>query len=186
MWRRIQWGLFLMLWNCCRYSLKTLLWLVGKSCSLSVKSLEWKILIFVPTINVLERKLLAPSSYWDAPYLYKGKRVQFSWVWTEHMTNCSPYHVTRYYLLKKKKKSNKILVTCFSLIYSRMELPWGWGGACIYISIKNILFSLKLIYLAPPPPKILQADPWNQKWKKKHYQIIPCLVIPRISRKTFN
>ena len=80
MWRRIQWGLFLMLWNCCRYSLKTLLWLVGKSCSLSVKSLEWKILIFVPTINVLERKLLAPLSYWDPHYLYKGKMVQFSWV----------------------------------------------------------------------------------------------------------
>ena len=29
---------------------------------------------YVPTINVLERKLLAPLSHWDPPYLYKGKR----------------------------------------------------------------------------------------------------------------
>ena len=32
---------------------------------------------YIPTINVLERKLLAPSSH-GPPYLYKGKRVQYS------------------------------------------------------------------------------------------------------------
>ena len=31
---------------------------------------------YIPTINVLKRKLLAPSSHWDLgpPYLYKGKK----------------------------------------------------------------------------------------------------------------
>ena len=33
---------------------------------------------YIPTINVLERKLLAPSSHWEPPYLYKGKMVQYS------------------------------------------------------------------------------------------------------------
>ena len=46
----------------------------------------------------------------------------------------------------------------------------GWNFekkfSSIYISIKNILLALKLIYMAPPLLKNLQADPWNQKWKK--------------------
>ena len=33
--------------------------------------------VYIPTINVLERKLLAPSSQ-GPPYLYKEKRVQYS------------------------------------------------------------------------------------------------------------
>ena len=33
---------------------------------------------YVPTINVLERKLLASLSNWDPPYLYQGKMVQYS------------------------------------------------------------------------------------------------------------
>ena len=33
---------------------------------------------YVPTINVLERKLLAPSSHWDPPIYTKEKKVQYS------------------------------------------------------------------------------------------------------------
>ena len=44
----------------------------------NVKSLEWKTLIYVPTINVLERKLLTPSSYWGSSiYTPWKKRSSF-------------------------------------------------------------------------------------------------------------
>ena len=46
----------------------------------------------------------------------------------------------------------------------------------IYISIKNLLLAIKLIYLAPPLPNNLQADPWNQKWKKlSNHPLSGCL-----------
>ena len=77
-WHCIQWGLFLMLWNCCKYWLKIVVWLVGKSCSFSVKSLALKTLIYVPRINVLESKLLAPSSDWDSSiYTPRKERSNF-------------------------------------------------------------------------------------------------------------
>ena len=48
----------------------------------------------------------------------------------------------------------------------------------------------KIIILPPPPPPFLSPKnftSWPKKFQKwKIHQIIPCLVVPRISRKTFS
>ena len=54
----------------------------------------------------------------------------------------------------------------------------------IYISIKNLLLTLKLIYLAPLSQTIYKLT--HETKNEKNYQIIHCLVVPRISRKTFS
>ena len=59
------------------------------------------------------------------------------------------------------------------------KLPWGWGGPwppptptfekkfpSIYISIKNLLLALKLIYTWPPSPKQFTSWPMKPKMKK--------------------
>ena len=51
----------------------------------------------------------------------------------------------------------------------------------IYISIKNLLLALKLIYLGP-----LSQTIYKLTHETKNYQIIPCLAVPRISRKIFS
>ena len=53
----------------------------------------------------------------------------------------------------------------------------------IYISKKNLLLALKLIYLAPLSQTIYKLT--HETKNEKNYQIIHCLVVPRISRKTF-
>ena len=55
----------------------------------------------------------------------------------------------------------------------------------IYISIKNLLLALKLIYLGPLSQTIYKLT-HETKNEKKNYQIIPCLAVPRISRKIFS
>ena len=40
--------------------------------------------LYVPTINILKRKMLVPYPI-RTPYLYKGKNVQYSWVWLSYM-----------------------------------------------------------------------------------------------------
>ena len=66
-----------------------------------------------------------------------------------------------------------------------LKIPFGKKSPNLYITTKNLLFALKLIYLPPFPPKKFTSWPIKfQKWKI--YPIIHCLVVPRISRKTFN
>ena len=50
--------------------LKTLVWLVGKSCSLSLKSLEWKIFKFLQCFG---EKIASTSSNWD-PLIYTKEK----------------------------------------------------------------------------------------------------------------
>ena len=54
----------------------------------------------------------------------------------------------------------------------------------IYISIKNILSALKLIYLAPLSQTIYKLT--HETKNEKIYQIIHCLTVPKISRETFS
>ena len=54
----------------------------------------------------------------------------------------------------------------------------------IFISIKNLLLALKLIYLIPLYQTIYKLT--YETKNEKNYQIIYCLVVPRISRKTFS
>ena len=54
----------------------------------------------------------------------------------------------------------------------------------ICINIKILLLALKLIYLAPLSQTIYKLT--HETKNEKNYQIILCLVVPRISRKTFS